>query len=977
MAKQNSQQVLIDLQAEAKANGVNEVVSMTEAVISLGGAFGVTAEQAAFFQAQLETIQNSKGSAAFRDIARQLNASAVNFERIFKATSGNKRIGSKTKALYQANTDQLLASVGQVKRSHGLPNTKDESVALQRFEQNIQNLNPLIEQVNQAFTDIIADLKKNGEASLENMVALGQATEFFRRFANQDSINRSRDAKTAGQERRNKQEEEILSRISAQGNEDAYLDLKAKKRIHDLELAEAKYDTYMRKHLRNQYYGTNLGEGIRHGLLNNEEMLLRSGGVRGFAARLGGTLVKNSKFGDMFNGGVAGAGVNMGAFLGAGAVTAISALGKSIYDLSKASIDAYENIEKVKTQLGVVYGTQGEADSMFGKISQYAIKSPFGVKDVAEQATILKQSGVAEYELMPVLKSLGDLAGGNTEKMNRLANAVSQIAASGNATARQMRMFTMAGVPIYKAIADVKGIQKTDVRSQIQKGNVTYEDIIKALERLTQEGGPFYKAVEKGAKTLAARKQNLADIRELALAEGAAANNFGFSPADFAKGWTSFKEDWWKFWYDNRRSAKIEKQVEAANQVESQIDALDTLKNDITSSGQSGEKSLQELNYIRVMKMEVENLSGLDKEHREAIYSESYKQKVLEAEELGTNLNLALYAAKHLTLENADATEQLIKSLGFGGAIGVFNHLAGNSVSGARTLNTDPESLMYEIQRQYNKKNKKIGNVRSSTGLGGENRRYTKEERGYFGVSSRETLTMASGIPLGGGKNVGEKALDYVKQIYENSKEAEYERIALEEEAKKTVKDTYNEIKEQGLKENKFGFIDKSETLSKNLSLMQRYMGKLDDKLDFDNPLTKEDSIKELNANIDSLGDILVQGILYNDVKTGRGGQRSETAKAYLRQMRNPTSDIERNEAITYFGQLAANLPEELKTFAEAIISRLGILDIDEKYLDFNKKGKADKYAFDKAYSPLIRELIEKDLGVSLYRTMGSDMAIN
>ena len=103
-----------------------------------------------------------------------------------------------------------------------------------------------------------------------------------------------------------------------------------------------------------------------------------------------------------------------------------------------------------------------------------------------------------------------------------------------------------------------------------------------------------------------------------------------------------------------------------------------------------------------------------------------------------------------------------------------------------------------------NKKNKKIGNVRSSTGLGGENRRYTKEERGYFGVSSRETLAMASGIPLGGGKNVGEKALDYVKQIYENSKEAEYERIALEEEAKKTVKDTYNEIKEQGLKENKF-----------------------------------------------------------------------------------------------------------------------------------------------------------------------------
>ena len=45
---------------------------------------------------------------------------------------------------------------------------------------------------------------------------------------------------------------------------------------------------------------------------------------------------------------------------------------------------------------------------------------------------------------MPVLKNLGDLAGGNTEKMNRLANAVSQIAANGTAISKEVEDRTAA-----------------------------------------------------------------------------------------------------------------------------------------------------------------------------------------------------------------------------------------------------------------------------------------------------------------------------------------------------------------------------------------------------------------------------------------------------------------------------------------------------------------------------------------------------
>lgn len=204
----------------------------------------------------------------------------------------------------------------------------------------------------------------------------------------------------------------------------------------------------------------------------------------------------------------------------AAGVTAIfSKLAQGMIDFSKAATQAYAEIESIKTQLGVVFSSQTQADSMFGEIAQYAVKSPFGVQQTSEMAVLLKQSGVYASDLMKTLRMIGDTAGGNMEKMKRIANNYAQIVSIGKASMLDMRQFAYAGIPIFEAVSKELGVSQQELRKLISDGKVTSDIIEKVFKDLTGINGIFENATEKGAKTLKARLQNLKDAKQLAMSE--------------------------------------------------------------------------------------------------------------------------------------------------------------------------------------------------------------------------------------------------------------------------------------------------------------------------------------------------------------------------------------------------------------------------------------------------------------------------
>lgn len=273
---------------------------------------------------------------------------------------------------------------------------------------------------------------------------------------------------------------------------------------------------------------------------------------------------------------IAGAGMLGGPW--AAAAVAVAKLTQSIISLGKESLQAFGEIETIRTQLGVVFPTQAQAGSTFTDIAAYATKSPFGVEQTSEMAVLLKQSGVYASDLMDTLKIIGDTAGGNEEKMKRIANNYAQIVSIGKASMLDMRQFAYAGIPIFEKVSKELGVSQSRLRSMISDGKVTAEVISKVFSQMTSEGGIFENATEQGAKTYKAKKQNLSDARQLAMsAYGEWLYNFGSNGTTnegIGSTLLSWKSNFWEGLYNWRSVQNIEKSVRNIENRDSELKKL-------------------------------------------------------------------------------------------------------------------------------------------------------------------------------------------------------------------------------------------------------------------------------------------------------------------------------------------------------------------------------------------------------------------
>jgi tape measure domain-containing protein len=202
-------------------------------------------------------------------------------------------------------------------------------------------------------------------------------------------------------------------------------------------------------------------EGIRHSTNN----AMNKTGFLGNFTRLGAMINPRETFSKvgLFGMQLGHTGVAAGAVAAAGFGTALVGATTAIKKFSEVALSSYGELSKLKTSLGVVYGSEARADTVFDAIADYAVKSPFGVSQLTEMATLLKQSGIYESDLLDTLQTIGDLAGGNEEKYRRIANNYAQVLAIGKATTKDMREFANAGVPIFEATSDYLGISRKDL----------------------------------------------------------------------------------------------------------------------------------------------------------------------------------------------------------------------------------------------------------------------------------------------------------------------------------------------------------------------------------------------------------------------------------------------------------------------------------------------------------------------------------
>ena len=197
---------------------------------------------------------------------------------------------------------------------------------------------------------------------------------------------------------------------------------------------------------------------------------------------------------------------------------ALTAVGVAGIFAGKKLLTAATDFEKTEIAFTTLLGSAEEAKLFLEELAQFAAKTPFSLIGVEKAAKQLMAVGFEAEEVMPVLKSVGDIAAGlglQQDGLQRLILNLGQVKTLGRATNREMIDFARAGIPIYEALADQMGVARGEIQDMVTAGKIGSDDVIAAFKKMTSAGGKFANMMDKMAKTTGGRMQELGDQIEI------------------------------------------------------------------------------------------------------------------------------------------------------------------------------------------------------------------------------------------------------------------------------------------------------------------------------------------------------------------------------------------------------------------------------------------------------------------------------
>lgn len=183
-------------------------------------------------------------------------------------------------------------------------------------------------------------------------------------------------------------------------------------------------------------------------------------------------------------------------------------LGKLSLDLGKDLIASSNEMEQQRVSFETLTGSVQQGRKTLQELLDFASKTPFEIPQIMEQSKRLLAMGTSASDLIPVFKSLGDIASGvGMEKLPQLVLAFGQIQARGRLMGTELRQLTEAGFNL----ADAMGISNEKLTELVEDKAVSFEDVKNAMVSVTQEGGRFYNMMQNQAGTTAGKLSNLSD----------------------------------------------------------------------------------------------------------------------------------------------------------------------------------------------------------------------------------------------------------------------------------------------------------------------------------------------------------------------------------------------------------------------------------------------------------------------------------
>jgi phage-related protein len=190
----------------------------------------------------------------------------------------------------------------------------------------------------------------------------------------------------------------------------------------------------------------------------------------------------------------------------------LAAVSTAVIGLGAAGVASAGAYEQSRVALETMLGSADKARSLLIEITEFAKSTPFELPEVVTATKQLLAFGVAQKDLIPTLRRLGDIAAGVGVPVGQLSYVYGQVRLAGKLMAQDLMQFTNAGVPLLDYLSQTMGKTAAEIKKSMDVGmGPTFEDVQKAIEAMTNEGGKFGGMMEKQSHTLNGVFSNIKD----------------------------------------------------------------------------------------------------------------------------------------------------------------------------------------------------------------------------------------------------------------------------------------------------------------------------------------------------------------------------------------------------------------------------------------------------------------------------------
>lgn len=201
------------------------------------------------------------------------------------------------------------------------------------------------------------------------------------------------------------------------------------------------------------------------------------------------------------------------------ALVGLGAITTGLAGAGLAGVKFNAQIEQYTATFATFTGSVDEANKTIERLKTLGASTPFEFTELADTTSLLMAYGFSADEAVNSLTMLGDASQGNAEKLTSIVTGFARMKSSGKVTLEYLNLMIENGFNPLNQVAEDTGMTMAEVYDAISNGEITFDQVEKAMKKMTSKGGQYFGLMENQSKTMNGMLSTLSDTVQMKLGE--------------------------------------------------------------------------------------------------------------------------------------------------------------------------------------------------------------------------------------------------------------------------------------------------------------------------------------------------------------------------------------------------------------------------------------------------------------------------